>query len=74
MRLNRKQLQAMIDDARRRFIEMPAETRLAGEASSLSEPERLGLCFLIASLGVASRHGVEDIELDVADSEPDTEP
>lgn len=73
MRMTRKQLQIMIDDARHRYVEMPGETRLKGEAGSLSEGERIGLCYLMASMGVAQRMGIDYPELDTADSEPETE-
>lgn len=71
--MTRAQLQLMISDARKRFVDMPAETRLEGESSSLSESERVALCYLIASLGVFQRHGLEEPALDYADSDPATE-
>ena len=75
MKLTRAQLQVMITEAQRRFVEMPAETRLMGDPKSLNERERVGLSYLIAALGVVARLGSTDPELDLPpDSDPDTEP
>lgn len=79
MKLRPADLILLVDEARRSYIQMPAEARLPGQAKPMDERDRHALCFLrgsilvLKSLGLLNTDVNLEPELDFADSEPATE-
>ncbi len=82
MRISVKDLVAFEIDARNRYNEMDASARLLGERKPLDERQRRLLAFVQAAAVVYAQAGYikpadidqVQIEIDYADSDPDTEP
>jgi len=72
VKLTAADLQFLVDDARRRFIEMPALVLISGNRRLLTEGERMAICFFTASATVWRRHGFISEEM-IDDVDPELE-
>lgn len=65
MKVALRDVHAVLDQARAKFVQTPQHARLFGMTRSLTEPERFALAYIEAVLNVAGSLGVDTAHLKV---------